>query len=132
MAFVQQGDSPDNSISAERVTSLFLFSTSLGFFHPPQLARVLRCLVLGWSSCSLDGFVANCVCIRACTFSTHAVWFPSVTCAVCLLHLRLLWFPLPGVHSVPTSTHSGSRLVPLLCRFQGMSKGSCSSVSLCQ
>ena len=132
MAFVKQDDSLDNSIFLEHVTSLFLFSTFLGFFHSPRLVRFLQCLVLGRLFCSFDGFPANCVCIRASIFSTHAVWFTSVACAVCLLHLRLLRFPLPGVHSVRISTLSESRLVPLLRRFQGMSKGGCSSVSLRQ
>ena len=102
------------------------------FFHSPRLVRFYQRLVLGLPSYLLDGFPTNCVYIRAFIFSTHAVWFPSVACEVCLLHLRLLRFPLPGGHSAPTLKHSGSRLVPLLCRFHSMSKGGCSSVSLCQ
>lgn len=77
--------------SLEGDTSLSHPSPSLASFHLTRLARFLQCPVLGQSSCWLDNFPTRCVCIRASTFSRHAVWLLSVACAVCLLRLRLLF-----------------------------------------
>ena len=90
------------------------------FLQPP---RLLQHLVVGLPSFLFNRWLSNKLCtysIRASIFSKHAVWFPTVACVVCLLHFRLLRFPLPSVRSVPTATHKGSTLVsspPSISRY---------------
>ena len=141
MAFVQQGDSPDNSISPSNVShhSSFLPLPSVFFFFSfPTTSTFFPTSGTG-ASFLFTRWLSNKLCIYSCFHLLHAC---------CLVSLSRLWSLLTSspsssvfssvffgflyLHSAPTLKHSGSRLVPILCRFHSMSKGGCSSVSLCQ
>lgn len=109
---------------------LFLSSTFLGSIHLYSLlAWFLQDLVLGWSSCWLDGFWTSCMysCFHlfhiCCSFS----FWHSFVCSIAIFYFLFLC-----VCSVPTSTHLVSRLIPPIHHFWGMSRGCRSFASLCQ
>ena len=110
-----------------------MWCITVSFFHFPRFYS--SPMISKISSMSVAGVVLlltqQAVCIHASIFSTHAVLL-SVAGAVCFLRRCLLLFALPHVCSVPRSTRLGSRLIPPLCHFWGISRGSFSFACLCQ
>ena len=107
------------------------FSTFLGSIHLYSfLAWFLQCLVLGWSSCWLDGFPTSCMYLYF--PHNYAVWLPLVAGAALFALSPSSSISSTCVCSVPTSTHLVSSLIPLSQHFWGMSRGSHSFSSFCR